>query len=68
MIYGKVPEREQVKLKVIELGGFLTSKVTEHTIVLSNVASLSTETPSKVVKKIMKSAVSSKQYQEVGGV
>jgi hypothetical protein len=61
MVYGKVPEKESIKVKVIELGGFLTNKLTEHTIVISEIASLVTDNPSKVVKKILKSAVSSKQ-------
>lgn len=58
LLFGKLENRASLEVKVKELGGFLTSKVTEHTIVVSAVASLTKPKPSAMVKKIMKSAVS----------
>jgi len=55
---GPLTNKEHLADKVKELGGFLTNKPTEHTIVVSTIEFLTKNNPSKATKKLLKSSVS----------
>ena len=55
---GPLQNKEHLAEKVKELGGFLTNKPTEHTIVVSTIEFLTKNNPSKATKKLLKSSVS----------